>query len=260
MTIKSVKSPEHFKWGNDCDGWNLFKEDSLSVIKERMPYNTAEEHHYHEKAQQVFYILKGRAEFDTDGITQTVCSGQSISISPKTLHRISNNNPEELEFLVISSPSTAGDRIEIINYSDEYRDHIYRLNAEWLLKYFRIEPPDEVQLSNPREEIIEKGGMIFYSRRNGEITGTVTLMKKTEESYELGKMAVTENAQGHFTGNALIKHCLNVAKKKKIIKLLLYSNTKLDPAIHLYRKYGFAEVKSYKGNYERANIRMEKIL
>lgn len=260
MNLKSVKSPEHFKWGKDCDGWNLHKEDSLSVIKERMPYKTSEEMHYHEKAKQVFYIIKGNAEFDTDGIIQNVCSGESISIRPESLHRITNNNPEDLEFLVISSPSTAGDRIEIINYSDEYRDDIYRLNAEWLLKYFRIEMTDEVQLSNPREEIIEKGGMIFFSRCNGEITGTVSLMKESENSFELGKMAVTEKAQGHFTGNALIKHCLNVARKMKIMKLFLYSNTKLDAAIHLYRKYGFSEVKSDKGNYERANIRMEKIL
>lgn len=260
MTNKSVKIPEHFKWGKDCDGWNLFKERSLSVIKERMPFNASEEMHYHEKAMQVFYILRGKAELEIDGIMQTISSDGSICIKSKSLHFIANNNPEDLEFLVISSPSTEGDRIEIINYSDEYKEDIYRLNAEWLIKYFRIEPSDEIQLSNPREEIIDKGGMIFYSRCNGEITGTASLMRETDELFELGKMAVTEKAQGHYTGNALLEHCINAARKLKIRKLFLYSNTKLETAIHLYRKYGFAEVKSDNGNYERANIRMEKIL
>jgi hypothetical protein len=35
------------------------------------------------------------------------------------------------------------------------------LNIEWLSKYFKIEPKDELVLSNPQEEIIDKGGMIF---------------------------------------------------------------------------------------------------
>ena len=48
----------HYKWGQDCDGWNLVDEESISVKQERMPSGATETIHYHNTAQQFFYILK----------------------------------------------------------------------------------------------------------------------------------------------------------------------------------------------------------
>ena len=49
-------------------------------------------------------------------------------------------------------------------------------------------------------------------------------------------------------------------KEKNIEKLILYSNTKLASAIHLYKKYGFTEIELEQGLYERANIKMEILI
>ena len=148
--------------------------------------------------------------------------------------------------------------IEIIDYSDDLKESIKILNYEWLEKYFHIEKGDIISLSNPKEEIIEKGGMIYYARLNNQIVGTVALLKKTDEIFEIAKMAVTADAQGYGIGTVLLEHCLNVAKQKSVQTLILYSNTKLESAIHLYRKYGFYEVELELGLYDRANIKMEK--
>uniref|UniRef100_UPI003137C2CF GNAT family N-acetyltransferase n=1 Tax=Fluviicola taffensis TaxID=191579 RepID=UPI003137C2CF len=59
-------------------------------------------------------------------------------------------------------------------------------------------------------------------------------------------------------GKILLEHCLEFAKQKQIEKLILYSNTKLESAIHLYRKYGFVEIEMEQGVYERGNIKMKK--
>jgi len=40
-------------------------------------------------------------------------SGESITITPKSKHYISNESEESLEFLVISNPSADNDRINI---------------------------------------------------------------------------------------------------------------------------------------------------
>jgi mannose-6-phosphate isomerase-like protein (cupin superfamily) len=56
---------KHYLWGNNCDGWNLVDQPGLSVKMERMPPHTAEEAHYHERARQFFFILKGTATFET---------------------------------------------------------------------------------------------------------------------------------------------------------------------------------------------------
>jgi N-acetylglutamate synthase-like GNAT family acetyltransferase len=148
----------------------------------------------------------------------------------------------------------------IIPFSPELKDEIKILNLEWLKKYFKVEAKDELMLSDPQGEIIDKGGMIFYAKYNNKIVGTVSLLKIDETTFELSKMAVTDGVQGLGIGKKLLEHCIVVAKQKKIKKLILYSNRKLLPAIYLYEKFGFEEVPLESGNYERADIKMEKII
>lgn len=148
--------------------------------------------------------------------------------------------------------------VEIIPFSQDLKDHIKTLNIEWLQKFFRVEEKDEIVLSNPQEEIIDKGGLIFYAKYNEEIIGTVSLMKVDENTFELSKMAVSGKIQGLGIGNKLLTHCLVVAEESNINKLILYSNRKLLPAIHLYEKFGFVEVPLGNVNYERADIKMQK--
>jgi ribosomal protein S18 acetylase RimI-like enzyme len=150
--------------------------------------------------------------------------------------------------------------IEIIPFSIELSEVVKTLNYEWLEKYFKVEEGDVIALSNPQTEIIDKGGFIYFAKRNTEITGTVSLLKKSDTVFELGKMAVTQNAQGLGIGKILVEHCIAVAKEKNMEKLVLYSNTKLASAIHLYEKYGFTKIKLEQGLYERANIKMEKVI
>jgi ribosomal protein S18 acetylase RimI-like enzyme len=206
----------------------------------------------------VFYILKGSASFEVSGRTETLHAGESIHVPNKTLHRISNMTGSDLVFLVISEPKAHGDRIEVIPYTVELREPIKSLNIEWLERYFVVEQDDTLQLNNPQEQIIDKGGMIFYAQMRHEIVGTAALMKVDDGVYELGKMAVTEAARGHGIGNILMQHCLAVARERSIRKLVLYTNTILEPALHLYRKYGFTEVPLEAGHYQRANVKMEK--
>jgi hypothetical protein len=46
----SKLTAEHYVWGEECDGWHLVQNSNLSVIHERMPSNTSEVKHYHEKS------------------------------------------------------------------------------------------------------------------------------------------------------------------------------------------------------------------
>lgn len=150
--------------------------------------------------------------------------------------------------------------VEIIPFTPELKEPIKTLNLEWLTKYFRVEEKDKLVLSNPQEEIIDKGGMIFYAKYSGEIIGTVSLIKIDNDIFELSKMAVSDKAQGLGIGNKLLIHCMAVAEEKNIKTLILYSNRKLLSAIHLYKKFGFYEISLEDGVYDRADIKMKKIL
>jgi mannose-6-phosphate isomerase-like protein (cupin superfamily) len=111
--IQSKNNSEHYIWGNGCDSWVLKDSHHLSVKQEKMPAGATEKLHFHETAEQVFYILKGEAVLHINNEKFTVKTGESISVQPQSEHFISNESQEEVEFLVISSSSTNNDRIEI---------------------------------------------------------------------------------------------------------------------------------------------------
>lgn len=108
------ESLSHYKWGDDCYGWNFIDTDILSVKQELMPPDTSEQLHYHEKSTQVFFIVKGRATFSIDGVISELKPEQGIEIKPGQKHFISNKESgEDLEFILFSTPSTKNDRINI---------------------------------------------------------------------------------------------------------------------------------------------------
>lgn len=149
-------------------------------------------------------------------------------------------------------------KISIHTYADAWKEAFKLLNEEWLKKHFSIEPKDIQLLSDPKTQIIDRGGEIFFAEYEGAIVGTVALIPHGTGMLELGKMAVTERVQGFGIGKALMEHCIAYAHTNNVQTLFLYSNTKLDSAIHLYRKYGFTEVSFEPGPYKRTNIKMEK--
>ncbi len=148
----------------------------------------------------------------------------------------------------------------IVDFLPEYGLAVKQLNLDWIEAFFWVEPIDFKVLSNPKEEIIDKGGFVFCLIYQNEVLGTASLLKKTENVFELTKMAVSPTAQGMGLGSLLMEHCIAAAKKKNMDKLILFSNTKLTAAISLYRKFGFVEVALEPGIYTRSDIKMEKTL
>lgn len=108
--VSKQESLKHYQWGEGCDGWNLVDEPSLSVKQERMPAGTAEALHYHQQAQQFFFILKGSATFEIDNEKIIINEQEGIQIKPGQIHRIINHTASEIEFILSSQPSTVNDR------------------------------------------------------------------------------------------------------------------------------------------------------
>lgn len=106
----SPQNGEHYVWGEVCDGWHLLKEPDLSVIEERVPPGAGEIRHFHSKARQFFFVLSGTATLEFEGGTVTFGAGQGVHVAPGVLHRFVNASEAEVRFLVVSAPSTRGDR------------------------------------------------------------------------------------------------------------------------------------------------------
>lgn len=147
---------------------------------------------------------------------------------------------------------------DIIRWEKKYRNDFIRLNREWIERYFRLEPCDLRILGDPESEIINKGGEIFFAVRNDIVIGTCALAHHPETGrYELAKMAVSPDSQGHGTGYKLGNALIAYARKKGIKKLFLEANTRLEASVRLYYKLGFKAVEMQNAEYERCDLYME---
>jgi len=151
-------------------------------------------------------------------------------------------------------------QINIISFTKDLSPHFYQLNVAWLQRYFYVEPIDLEMLQHPQQYFIEKGGYIFFATYNGEIAGTFALIKHSDTIFELSKMAVHTSFQGKRIGHYMLEYAIATSKALGIKQLILFSNTILEPAIHLYKKYGFLEVPIGNTVYKRSNIKMELCL
>ena len=149
--------------------------------------------------------------------------------------------------------------VSIIEYMDIHQPDFERLNKNWIEKYFWMEPIDFEVLSKPYDHIIRKGGFIFMAQYNNEIAGTAALKFVESGVHEFTKMAVDEKFQGMKIGKRLALACIEKARELKSYKIILYSNTKLIPAINLYKNLGFKEI-PVDGPYKRSDIKMELLL
>ena len=146
--------------------------------------------------------------------------------------------------------------IEIVAYRPEHQPWFEKFNRDWIEKFFWMEPIDIEVLQNPDTNIIQRGGEIFMAIYQKEMAGTVALKFVEPGVYEFTKMAVDEKFQGKKIGEMLAQVAIQHARRQKAKKIILYSSTKLDAAIGLYRKLGFVEI-PLDGAYKRSDIMME---
>ncbi len=148
--------------------------------------------------------------------------------------------------------------VEIVGYSDKYKEDFGRLNYEWIAKSYTVEQHDHEQLDDPVTSVIEPGGQIFFALVGRIVAGTVAMIRMQDNSFELAKMAVAPDYRGYKIGDRLMAACVEHARLARAASVILESNTKQIAAIHLYRKFGFVEVPpDPNSQFKRSNIRME---
>lgn len=146
-----------------------------------------------------------------------------------------------------------------INNSSHYADFI-ALNEQWISHYFSLEAADHALAANPGA-VIDKGGYILSLTQEGKVLGVCALFKQTDGNYELARLAVDKNFRHQGHGDRLIKAALSILISNGVPKVSLMSNTRLTPALALYRKHGFqAVLEGPHPVYTRTNIVMEKDL
>ena len=102
---------DHYVWGGACDGWHLVRAAALSVIEERMPPGAHEVRHRHAHSRQFFYVLSGTLTMEVEGTRHRLAARTGLELPPGTAHQAINDSGADVEFIVVSTPPSHGDRI-----------------------------------------------------------------------------------------------------------------------------------------------------
>jgi len=147
----------------------------------------------------------------------------------------------------------------VIHENDpEHFEAFVILNEHWISQIFELEEAKR-ELAKSPARIVDQQGYIFSAVSNADIAGVCALFYHGDNQYELARMAVTPLYQKQGIGSALIEHAIKKLQDLRAKKVILHTNTRLEPALSLYRRYGFSTTKiGPHPHYSRCDIIMER--
>jgi putative acetyltransferase len=165
---------------------------------------------------------------------------------------------EGMNRVIRNVPSVEEPEVKVVPYREEFRSAFEQLNREWIETYFVLENPDREVFRDPAAKIVDPGGEIFFVVERGTVQGTCAVIRHNPVECEIAKMAVAPAARGRGFGDLLMEAAVGFAHALAARRIIIVSNTVLEPAIRLYQKHGFRRVPLVDdGRYRRANIRLE---
>ena len=152
--------------------------------------------------------------------------------------------------------------MKIVKYEPRYRKDFVELNTAWLERFYTVEPYDQ-EMMDRVEEIIDDGGMLYFATEGEQVLATCMAMPLEENTWEMCKLAAVGQYTGTGAGSAVFKACMDYAIQHGAKKLMLISCRALEPAIHIYKKFGFYEVPlkiKPEWGVKKADIEMEYLV
>ena len=81
-----------------------------------------------------------------------------------------------------------------------------------------------------------------------------------DSTWEICKLGSNKNVEHKGSGSAVFGAAVQWAIKHGAKRLFIVSNSKLKPAIHIYKKFGFKEISLDNYEYIRGDIAFERII
>ena len=150
--------------------------------------------------------------------------------------------------------------VSIIDFEPQYAQAFHDINLQWIEDLFQPEPIDLEVLRDPQKHILDSGGVILIALLDGKPVGAGALKRSGDHGFELTKMGVLSEAQGHKVGGKLLAALVERARQLEAQELFLLSSRKCEAAVHLYEKFGWVHdeqvMRTYGGDYARCDVAM----
>ena len=185
------------------------------------------------QGQKVFAPLERRSRDEVGGMLGKLNVAEQSRLV-EAMHAVENLAGNRTQPLLpyLLRPHQPGDMGWVVHrhgvlYAREhgYDEEFEALVAEIVAKF--------IQHFDPKRE------RCWIAERDGEIVGSVFLVKKSKTIAKLRLLLVEPKARGLGIGKRLVDECVRFARQVGYKKITLWTQSDLDAARHLYRQAGF---------------------
>lgn len=150
--------------------------------------------------------------------------------------------------------------MEITEYKEKYKKYFIEYNTDWIVDNFGTLEKEDIETFEKIDLLLQQGAMIYFAVENEKVLATCMAAPKDNGVWEVCKLASNKKVAHKGAGSAVFKAAMHYAIEHGAKKLFLLSNSKLKPALHIYEKCGFKEVKLDNYEYVRGDIAYEYIV
>ena len=186
-----------------------------------------------EKGRKAFAELNGRSHNDIEALLGRLSPVEQSRLieAMRVIEGLLGAQPERKVPYIIR-PHQPGDMGWVTHrhgviYNEEYGwdEEFEALVAEITAKFIRNYDP--------------KCERCWIAERGGEVAGSVFLVKKSKTVAQLRLLLVEPSARGMGIGRRLVNECVRFARQSGYKKIMLWTNSLLDAARHIYEEAGF---------------------
>lgn len=135
-----------------------------------------------------------------------------------------------------------------------FKDYALELNADLCFQSF------DAELADPLKKYGAPKGALFLAYYNDEPVGCIALQALADSTCEMKRLYVKPDFRKYKIGHALVQQLLETAKTLSYQKMKLDTLERLQAAMSLYKKHGFAVTTAYYQNPLPEVVYMEKEL
>ncbi|MCD8160459.1 MAG: GNAT family N-acetyltransferase [Clostridiales bacterium] len=147
--------------------------------------------------------------------------------------------------------------MKIIPFEERYRQDFIDFNTDWIVSNFgRLEEHD-LETFETIDETLQAGGMIFFAVEEDTALAACMAAPMEGTTWEICKLGSNKNLPHKGAGSAVFRACMDWALDHGAKRLFILSNSRLKPALHIYEKFGFREVRLDNYEYVRGDIAFE---
>lgn len=143
--------------------------------------------------------------------------------------------------------------MEVIPFEEKYRQDFIDFNTDWILREFGKLEEHDLQTFASIDQALQEGAMIFFAIEHDEAQACCMVVPLGTGVWELCKMGSRRGIHPG-AGSGVFQAAMQWALDHGAKKIVIVSNRKLKPALHIYEKYGFREDVKPVWEYERGDV------